>query len=160
MLTVSFFYILISWFSAFIILIYIFKSYLDLRLHAAPKLHKWSSKSRDFCLDIGFGLSFYFLETGVIFRFPIADYICTKNYWNLVLIVNFFLIVHFQPLKLFSCLMQRSGYLLLFMALDAENEILCTLTFIANVMFWSQRCAYKFFLTYSRIYQITASLCQ
>jgi STE24 endopeptidase len=109
----------------FMILMYIFETYLDLRQHAALKLPTLPKtlegvisqekffKSRAYSLDKS---HFHFLhefvtilmDSGILF-FGILPW-----FWK------------------------RSGYFLLSFGLDAENEIFHTLAFLAGVSFWSQ----------------------
>ncbi|GKU96789.1 hypothetical protein SLEP1_g9982 [Rubroshorea leprosula] len=109
----------------FMILMYIFETYLNLRQHAALKLptlprtlegvisQEKFEKSRAYSLD--------------------------KSYFNFV--HEFANILMESAILLFGVLpwfWKKSGDFLLFAGLNAENEILHTLAFLAGVMIWSQ----------------------
>ncbi|KAF3626610.1 CAAX prenyl protease 1 -like protein [Capsicum annuum] len=109
----------------FMILMYIFESYLDVRQHAAHKLptlpkplvgvisQEKFEKSRSYSLDKSY---FHFVH-------------------EFVTIVMDSSILYFRILPWFW---KRSGEFLLYLGLNAENEIFHTLSFLAGVMVWSQ----------------------
>ncbi|KAI8023328.1 hypothetical protein LOK49_LG03G02188 [Camellia lanceoleosa] len=109
----------------FMILMYIFETYLDLRQHAALKLptlpktleglisQEKFEKSRAYSLDKS---HFHFVHEFVTILMDSA-------------------ILFFGVLPWFW---KRSGNFLVYMGLNAENEIAHTLAFLAGVMFWSQ----------------------
>ncbi|KAI3449207.1 hypothetical protein Pfo_005872 [Paulownia fortunei] len=109
----------------FMILVYIFETYLDLRQHTALKLptlprplvgvisQEKFEKSRAYSLDKS---HFHFLH-------------------EFVTIIMDSAILYFGILPWFW---KRSGEFLVYAGLNAENEILHTLAFLAGVMFWSQ----------------------
>ncbi|KAK4415916.1 CAAX prenyl protease 1 [Sesamum alatum] len=109
----------------FMILVYLFETYLDLRQHTALKLptlprpllgvisQEKFEKSRAYSLDKS---HFHFVH-------------------ELVTIVMDCAILYFGVLPWFW---KRSGEFLVYAGLNAENEILHTLAFLAGVMFWSQ----------------------
>ncbi|XP_073065029.1 CAAX prenyl protease 1 homolog [Primulina eburnea] len=109
----------------FMIMVYIFETYLDIRQHAALKLptlpkplvgvisHEKFEKSRAYSIDKS---HFHFLHEFVTILMDSA-------------ILSFGLLPWFW---------KRSGEFLLYAGLNAENEILHTLAFLAGVMFWSQ----------------------
>lgn len=109
----------------FMILMYIFETYLDLRQHAALKLptlpktleglisQEKFEKSRAYSLDKS---HFHFVHEFVTILMDSA-------------------ILFFGVLPWFW---KRSGDFLVYMGLNAENEIVHTLAFLAGVMFWSQ----------------------
>ncbi|KAL0373684.1 UNVERIFIED_CONTAM: CAAX prenyl protease 1 [Sesamum radiatum] len=109
----------------FMILVYLFETYLDLRQHTALKLptlprplvgvisQEKFEKSRAYSLDKS---HFHFVH-------------------ELVTIVMDCAILYFGILPWFW---KRSGEFLVYAGLNAENEILHTLAFLAGVMFWSQ----------------------
>lgn len=104
---------------------YIFESYLDVRQHAAHKLptlpkplvgvisQEKFEKSRSYSLDKSY---FHFVH-------------------EFVTIVMDSSILYFRILPWFW---KRSGEFLLYLGLNAENEIFHTLSFLAGVMVWSQ----------------------
>ncbi|XP_027108408.1 CAAX prenyl protease 1 homolog [Coffea eugenioides] len=109
----------------FMILMYLFESYLDLRQHAALKLptlpktlegvisQEKFEKSRAYSLDKS---NFHFVH-------------------------EFFTILMDSAILFFGILpwfWKKSGEFLVLAGLDAENEIFHTLAFLAGVMFWSQ----------------------
>lgn len=107
------------------ILMYIFESYLDVRQHAAHKLptlpkplvgvisQEKFEKSRAYSLDKSY---FHFIH-------------------EFVTIIMDSSILYFRILPWFW---KRSGEFLVFLGLNAENEIFHTLSFLAGVMVWSQ----------------------
>lgn len=109
----------------FMILMYIFETYLDVRQHAAHKLptlpkplvgvisQEKFEKSRAYSLDKSY---FHFIH-------------------EFVTIVMDSSILYFRILPWFW---KRSGEFLLYLGLNAENEIFHTLSFLAGVMVWSQ----------------------
>ncbi|XP_077233239.1 CAAX prenyl protease 1 homolog [Tasmannia lanceolata] len=109
----------------FMILMYIFETYLDLRQHTALKLpnlpkplqgvvsHEKFEKSRAYSLDKSY---FHFVHEAVTILMDIS--------------VLFFGVLPW--------LWMRAGYFLVYMGLNSENEILYTLSFLAGVMIWSQ----------------------
>ncbi|KAL0412049.1 UNVERIFIED_CONTAM: CAAX prenyl protease 1 [Sesamum latifolium] len=109
----------------FMILVYLFETYLDLRQHTALKLptlprplvgvisQEKFEKSRAYSLDKS---HFHFVH-------------------ELVTIVMDCAILYFGILPWFW---KRSGEFLVYAGLNSENEILHTLAFLAGVMFWSQ----------------------
>lgn len=109
----------------FMILIYIFETYLDIRQHAALKLPRLPKplvgvvsqenfeKSRAYSLDKS---HFHFVHEAVTILLDTA-------------------ILYFGVLPWFW---KISGNLVAYMGLDAENEIIHTLSFLAGVMIWSQ----------------------
>lgn len=109
----------------FMILMYIFESYLDVRQHAAHKLptlpkplvgvisQEKFEKSRAYSLDKSY---FHFIH-------------------EFVTIIMDSSILYFRILPWFW---KRSGEFLVFLGLNAENEIFHTLSFLAGVMVWSQ----------------------
>ncbi|CAI9101984.1 OLC1v1000166C3 [Oldenlandia corymbosa var. corymbosa] len=109
----------------FMILVYIFESYLDLRQHSALKLptlpkplvglisQEKFEKSRAYSLDKSI---FHFVHEFVTVLMDSA-------------------ILFFGILPWFW---KKSGEYLVFAGLNADNEILHTLAFLAGVMFWSQ----------------------
>jgi STE24 endopeptidase len=109
----------------FMILMYIFESYLDLRQHAALKLptlpkslegvisQEKFEKSRAYSLDKS---HFHFVHA-------------------FVTIVTDATILYFRVLPWFW---KKSGGLVTLAGLNAENEILHTLAFLAGLMIWSQ----------------------
>ncbi|XP_073310177.1 CAAX prenyl protease 1 homolog [Primulina huaijiensis] len=109
----------------FMIMVYIFETYLDIRQHAALKLptlpkplvgvisQEKFEKSRAYSIDKS---HFHFLHEFVTILMDSA-------------------ILSFGVLPWFW---KRSGEFLLYAGLNAENEILHTLAFLAGVMFWSQ----------------------
>ncbi|PHT40831.1 hypothetical protein CQW23_19685 [Capsicum baccatum] len=109
----------------FMILMYIFESYLDVRQHAAHKLptlpkplvgvisQEKFEKSRSYSLDKSY---FHFVH-------------------EFVTIVMDSSILYFRILPWFW---KRSGEFLVYLGLNAENEIFHTLSFLAGVMVWSQ----------------------
>ncbi|KAL0339440.1 UNVERIFIED_CONTAM: CAAX prenyl protease 1 [Sesamum angustifolium] len=109
----------------FMILVYLFETYLDLRQHTALKLptlprpllgvisQEKFEKSRAYSLDKS---HFHFVH-------------------ELVTIVMDCAILYFGILPWFW---KRSGEFLVYAGLNVENEILHTLAFLAGVMFWSQ----------------------
>ncbi|KAL7238961.1 hypothetical protein ACSBR2_004956 [Camellia fascicularis] len=109
----------------FMILMYIFETYLDLRQHAALKLptlpktleglisQEKFEKSRAYSLDKS---HFHFVHEFVTILMDSA-------------------ILFFGVLPWFW---KRSGDFLVYMGLNVENEIVHTLAFLAGVMFWSQ----------------------
>ncbi|KAL2552943.1 CAAX prenyl protease 1-like protein [Forsythia ovata] len=109
----------------FMIIVYVFETYLDLRQHAALKLptlpkplmgvisQEKFKKSRAYSLDKS---HFHFVHEFVTILMDSA-------------------ILYFGILPWFW---KRSGDLLVHVGLNAENEILHTLAFLAGVMFWSQ----------------------
>ncbi|THG14115.1 hypothetical protein TEA_028751 [Camellia sinensis var. sinensis] len=115
----------------FMILMYIFETYLDLRQHAALKLptlpktleglisQEKFEKSRAYSLDKS---HFHFVHEFVTILMDSA-------------------ILFFGVLPWFW---KRSGDFLVYMGLNAENEIVHTLAFLAGVMFWSQQTIWLF----------------
>ncbi|KAL2511345.1 CAAX prenyl protease 1-like protein [Abeliophyllum distichum] len=109
----------------FMIFVYVFETYLDLRQHAALKLptlpkplmgvisQEKFKKSQAYSLDKS---HFHFVHEFVTILMDSA-------------------ILYFGILPWFW---KRSGDLLVHVGLNAENEILHTLAFLAGVMFWSQ----------------------
>ncbi|XP_075493012.1 CAAX prenyl protease 1 homolog [Primulina tabacum] len=109
----------------FMIMVYISETYLDIRQHAALKLptlpkplvgvisQEKFEKSRAYSIDKS---HFHFLHEFVTILMDSA-------------ILSFGLLPWFW---------KRSGEFLLYAGLNAENEILHTLAFLAGVMFWSQ----------------------
>ncbi|XP_049415004.1 CAAX prenyl protease 1 homolog [Solanum stenotomum] len=109
----------------FMILMYIFESYLDVRQHAAHKLptlpkplvgvisQEKFEKSRAYSLDKSY---FHFIHEFVTILMDSS-------------------ILYFRILPWFW---KRSGEFLVFLGLNAENEIFHTLSFLAGVMVWSQ----------------------
>ncbi|KAA8520674.1 hypothetical protein F0562_015054 [Nyssa sinensis] len=109
----------------FMILMYIFETYLDLRQHTALKLPRLPKtlegvisqekfeKSRAYSLDKS---HFHFVHEFVTILMDSA-------------------ILFFGVLPWFW---KKSGEFLVFFGLNSENEILHTLAFLAGVMFWSQ----------------------
>ncbi|KAL1546443.1 CAAX prenyl protease 1 [Salvia divinorum] len=109
----------------FMILVYIFETYLDLRQHAALKLpnlpkplvgvisQEKFEKSRAYSLDKS---NFHFVHEFVTILMDSA-------------------ILYFGVLPWFW---KRCGEVLVYAGFNAENEILHTLAFLAGVMFWSQ----------------------
>ncbi|KAK6141036.1 hypothetical protein DH2020_025217 [Rehmannia glutinosa] len=109
----------------FMIVVYIFETYLDLRQHTALKLptlprplagvisQEKFEKSRAYSLDKS---HFHFVHEFVTILMDSA-------------------ILYFGILPWFW---KRSGAFLVYAGLNAENEILHTLAFLAGVMFWSQ----------------------
>ncbi|XP_051145144.1 CAAX prenyl protease 1 homolog isoform X2 [Andrographis paniculata] len=109
----------------FMILMYMFETYLDRRQHAALKLptlpkpllgvisQEKFEKSRAYSLDKSY---FHFVH-------------------EFLTIVMDSGILYFRILPWFW---KRSGEFLVYAGLNAENEILHTLAFLAGVMFWSQ----------------------
>ncbi|TMX05005.1 CAAX prenyl protease 1 homolog [Solanum pennellii] len=109
----------------FMILMYIFESYLDVRQHAAHKLptlpkplvgvisQEKFEKSRAYSLDKSY---FHFIH-------------------EFVTIIMDSSILYFRILPWFW---KRSGEFLVYLGLNAENEIFHTLSFLAGVMVWSQ----------------------
>ncbi|KAL1540138.1 CAAX prenyl protease 1 [Salvia divinorum] len=109
----------------FMILVYIFETYLDLRQHASLKLPTLPKpllgvisqdkfeKSRAYSLDKS---NFHFVHEFVTILMDSA-------------------ILYFGVLPWFW---KRSGEFLVYAGFNAENEILHTLAFLAGVMFWSQ----------------------
>ncbi|CAN4108983.1 unnamed protein product [Withania somnifera] len=110
---------------SFMILMYIFESYLDVRQHAAHKLPTLPKplvgvisqdkfeKSRAYSLDKSY---FHFVHEFVTILMDSS-------------------ILYFRILPWFW---KRSGEFLLYLGLNAENEIFQTLSFLAGVMVWSQ----------------------
>ncbi|CAN4111551.1 unnamed protein product [Withania somnifera] len=111
--------------ASFMILMYIFESYLDVRQHAAHKLPTLPKplvgvisqdkfeKSRAYSLDKSY---FHFVH-------------------EFVTIIMDSSILYFRILPWFW---KRSGEFLVYLGLNAENEIFHTLSFLAGVMVWSQ----------------------
>ncbi|MCD9640817.1 CAAX prenyl protease 1 [Datura stramonium] len=109
----------------FMILMYIFESYLDVRQHAAHKLptlpkpligvisQEKFEKSRAYSLDKSY---FHFVHEFVTILMDSS-------------------ILYFRILPWFW---KRSGEFLVYLGLNAENEIFHTLSFLAGVMVWSQ----------------------
>ncbi|XP_019190503.1 PREDICTED: CAAX prenyl protease 1 homolog [Ipomoea nil] len=109
----------------FMILMYIFETYLDIRQHAALKLptlpkplvgvisQEKFEKSRAYSIDKS---DFHFVHEFVTILMDSA-------------------ILYFGILPWFW---KKSGDFLVFLGLNTENEILHTLAFLAGVMFWSQ----------------------
>ncbi|KAK4379282.1 hypothetical protein RND71_001144 [Anisodus tanguticus] len=109
----------------FMILMYIFESFLDVRQHAAHKLptlpkplvgvisQEKFEKSRAYSLDKSY---FHFVHEFVTILMDCS-------------------ILYFRMLPWFW---KRSGEFLVYLGLDAENEIFQTLSFLAGVMIWSQ----------------------
>ncbi|XP_073101503.1 CAAX prenyl protease 1 homolog isoform X2 [Elaeis guineensis] len=109
----------------FMILMYIFETYLDIRQHAALKLPRLPKplegvvsqekfeKSRAYSLDKS---HFHFVHEAVTILMDTA-------------------ILYFGILPWFW---KISGNLVAYMDLNAENEIIHTLSFLAGVMIWSQ----------------------
>ncbi|KAG6437590.1 hypothetical protein SASPL_102509 [Salvia splendens] len=109
----------------FMILVYIFETYLDLRQHAALKLpnlpkplvgvisQEKFEKSRAYSLDKS---NFHFVHEFVTILMDSA-------------------ILYFGILPWFW---KRCGEVLVYAGFNAENEIIHTLAFLAGVMFWSQ----------------------
>lgn len=109
----------------FMVLIYIFETYLDIRQHTALKLPRLPkplegvvsqekfAKSRAYSLDKS---HFHFVHGAVTILMDIA-------------------ILYFGILPWFW---KKSGDLAVYMGLDAENEIIHTLSFLAGSMIWSQ----------------------
>ncbi|PIN06412.1 Metalloprotease [Handroanthus impetiginosus] len=109
----------------FMILVYLFETYLDVRQHIALKLttlprplvgvisQEKFEKSRAYSLDKSY---FHFVH-------------------GFVTIIMDSVILYFGILPWFW---KRSGEFLVYAGLNAENEILHTLAFLAGVMFWSQ----------------------
>ncbi|KAG6434439.1 CAAX prenyl protease 1 homolog isoform X1 [Salvia hispanica] len=109
----------------FMILVYIFETYLDLRQHAALKLpnlpkplvgvisQEKFEKSRAYSLDKS---NFHFVHEFVTILMDSA-------------------ILYFGVLPWFW---KRCGEVLVYAGFNAENEIIHTLAFLAGVMFWSQ----------------------
>ncbi|XP_055817231.1 CAAX prenyl protease 1 homolog isoform X2 [Solanum dulcamara] len=107
------------------ILMYIFESYLDVRQHAAHKLptlpkplvgvisQEKFEKSRAYSLDKSY---FHFIHEFVTILMDSS-------------------ILYFRILPWFW---KRSGEFLVYLGLNAENEIFHTLSFLAGVMVWSQ----------------------
>ncbi|XP_073140079.1 CAAX prenyl protease 1 homolog [Henckelia pumila] len=109
----------------FMILVYIFETYLDLRQHTALKLptlpkplvgvisQEKFEKSRAYSIDKS---HFHFVHefVTILMDSAILSYGLLPWFWK------------------------RSGEFLLYAGLNAENEILHTLAFLAGVMFWSQ----------------------
>ncbi|KAG5626680.1 hypothetical protein H5410_011898 [Solanum commersonii] len=107
------------------ILMYIFESYLDVRQHAAHKLptlpkplvgvisQEKFEKSRAYSLDKSY---FHFIHEFVTILMDSS-------------------ILYFRILPWFW---KRSGEFLVYLGLNAENEIYHTLSFLAGVMVWSQ----------------------
>ncbi|KAK4339309.1 hypothetical protein RND71_040771 [Anisodus tanguticus] len=109
----------------FMILMYIFESFLDVRQHAAHKLptlakhlvgvisQKKIEKSRAYSLDKSY---FHFVQEFVTILMDCS-------------------ILYFRILPWFW---KRSGEFMVNLGLNAENEIYHTLSFLAGVMVWSQ----------------------
>lgn len=109
----------------FMVLIYIFETYLDIRQHTALKLPRLPKplegvisqekfgKSRAYSLDRS---HFHFVHGAVTILMDIT-------------------ILYFGILPWFW---KKSGDLAVYMGLDAENEIIHTLSFLAGSMIWSQ----------------------
>ncbi|XP_059312597.1 CAAX prenyl protease 1 homolog [Lycium ferocissimum] len=109
----------------FMILMYIFETYLDVRQHAAHKLptlpkplvgvigQEKFEKSRAYSLDKSY---FHFVHEFVTILMDAS-------------------ILYFRILPWFW---KRSGEILLYLGFNAENEIFHTLSFLAGVMVWSQ----------------------
>ncbi|KAJ8573189.1 hypothetical protein K7X08_009700 [Anisodus acutangulus] len=109
----------------FMILMYIFESFLDVRQHAAHKLptlpkplvgvisQEKFEKSRAYSLDKSY---FHFVHEFVTILMDCS-------------------ILYFRILPWFW---KRSGEFLVYLGLNAENEIFQTLSFLAGVMIWSQ----------------------
>ncbi|XP_006339615.1 CAAX prenyl protease 1 homolog [Solanum tuberosum] len=109
----------------FMILMYLFESYLDVRQHAAHKLptlpkplvgvisQEKFEKSRAYSLDKSY---FHFIHEFVTILMDSS-------------------ILYFRILPWFW---KRSGEFLVYLGLNAENEIFHTLSFLAGVMVWSQ----------------------
>ncbi|KAH0731279.1 hypothetical protein KY289_002467 [Solanum tuberosum] len=109
----------------FMILMYIFESYLDVRQHAAHKLptlpkplvgvisQEKFEKSRAYSLDKSY---FHFIHEFVTILMDSS-------------------ILYFRILPWFW---KRSGEFLVYLGLNAENETFHTLSFLAGVMVWSQ----------------------
>ncbi|XP_060218554.1 CAAX prenyl protease 1 homolog [Lycium barbarum] len=109
----------------FMILMYIFETYLDVRQHAAHKLptlpkplvgvigQEKFEKSRAYSLDKSY---FHFVHEFVTILMDAS-------------------ILYFRILPWFW---KRSGEVLLYLGFNAENEIFHTLSFLAGVMVWSQ----------------------
>lgn len=109
----------------FMILVYIFETYLDIRQHAAFKLpslpkqlkgvvsQEKFERSRSYSLDKS---HFHFVHEAVTILMDTA-------------------ILFFGILPWFW---KKSGELAVYMGLNAENEIIHTLSFLAGVMIWSQ----------------------
>ncbi|KAJ8529215.1 hypothetical protein K7X08_036050 [Anisodus acutangulus] len=109
----------------FMILMYIFESFLDVRQHAAHKLptlpkhlvgaisQKKFEKSRAYSLDKSY---FHFVHEFVTILMD-----CSILYFRIL-----------------SWFWKRSGEFLVYLGLNAENEIFHTLSFLAGVMVWSQ----------------------
>ncbi|KAH0728346.1 hypothetical protein KY284_004211 [Solanum tuberosum] len=110
---------------SFMILMYLFESYLDVRQHAAHKLptlpkplvgvisQEKFEKSRAYSLDKSY---FHFIHEFVTILMDSS-------------------ILYFRILPWFW---KRSGEFLVYLGLNAENEIFHTLSFLAGVMVWSQ----------------------
>ncbi|CAK9156732.1 unnamed protein product [Ilex paraguariensis] len=109
----------------FMILMYVFESYLDLRQHAALKLPTLPKTLQGVISQEKFEKS--------------RAYSLDKSYFHFV--HEFVTILMDSAILLFGVLpwfWMSSGEFLLFIRLNAENEILHTLAFLAGVMFWSQ----------------------
>ncbi|KAJ6809183.1 CAAX prenyl protease 1-like protein [Iris pallida] len=109
----------------FIVLMYIFETYLDIRQHAALKLpslpkplegvvsEEKFGKSRAYSLDKS---HFHFVHEAVTVLMDVA-------------------ILFFGVLPWFW---KKSGEFVVYMGLNAENELIHTLSFLAGAMIWSQ----------------------
>ncbi|THU73215.1 hypothetical protein C4D60_Mb04t20460 [Musa balbisiana] len=111
--------------NSFMIFMYLFETYLDIRQHAALKLpnlpkplegvisREKFEKARAYSIDKSY---FHFIHEAVTILMDTA-------------------ILYFGILPWFWKL---SGNLVAYLGLDAENEIIHTLSFLAGVMIWSQ----------------------
>ncbi|KAL9430229.1 hypothetical protein AB3S75_025586 [Citrus x aurantiifolia] len=109
----------------FMILMYFFETYLDLRQHAAIKLPKLPKTLEGVISQEKFEKS--------------RAYSLDKSHFHFV--HEFVTILMDSAILLFRILpwfWKKSGNFLVLVGLDAENEILHTLSFLAGVMLWSQ----------------------
>ncbi|XP_024044452.1 CAAX prenyl protease 1 homolog isoform X2 [Citrus clementina] len=109
----------------FMILMYFFETYLDLRQHAALKLPKLPKTLEGVISQEKFEKS--------------RGYSLDKSHFHFV--HEFVTILMDSAILLFRILpwfWKKSGNFLVLVGLDAENEILHTLSFLAGVMLWSQ----------------------
>ncbi|XP_052170275.1 CAAX prenyl protease 1 homolog [Diospyros lotus] len=109
----------------FMVLMYIFETYLDLRQHTALKLPTLPKTLEGVISQEKFEKS--------------RAYSLDKSHFHFV--HEFVTILMDSAILLFGVLpwfWKRSGDVLVYVGLNAENEIVHTLAFLAGVMFWSQ----------------------
>uniref|UniRef100_A0A1D1YLC6 CAAX prenyl protease n=1 Tax=Anthurium amnicola TaxID=1678845 RepID=A0A1D1YLC6_9ARAE len=109
----------------FMISVYIFETYLDIRQHAALKLPKLPKQLEGVVSQEKFQKS--------------QAYTLDKSHFHFVHeAVTIIMDTAILAFGLLPWLWKKSGDALVYMGLNAENEIIHTLSFLAGVMIWSQ----------------------